>query len=98
MSDDQNNNPRKVVILSNIDSPSIEQAILVLKKGFKGSCDKNVIKEAEKIIDDYVYSKKYNCNPIKDKASKKNIDTMLNIGLIISAIGVVFLICKLCIG
>lgn len=95
MSEVKDNKTRKVVILRNINSPSIDQAILVLKDGFKGNCNSAVITEAEKIIDDYLYLNKYKCNPIEKKAGNKNIDLILNAGLILSGIIAIFLICKL---
>lgn len=45
---------RRVVIINNIKSDKIEQAIFILRGGSLGKPDSGIIKEAQDIIDEYV--------------------------------------------
>ena len=45
---------RRVVIINNIKSDKIEQAIFILKGNNLQKPDKGIIKEAQDIIDDYI--------------------------------------------
>ncbi len=49
------NNTRKIVVLSKIDSPRIEQAIFILRDETAVS-ERDAITEAQKIVDDYLRS------------------------------------------
>ncbi len=51
---------RRVVVLRNFDSDTIDQAIIVLKDGCTKDVKEGIVNEAEKIIDDYIYAEKYN--------------------------------------
>ncbi len=46
---------RKVVIINNINSDTIDQAIFILKTELPNkSCENHIVEEAQKIIDSYV--------------------------------------------
>ena len=45
---------RRVVIINNIKSDKIEQAIFILRGGINQNPDRKIIKEAQDIIDDYI--------------------------------------------
>ena len=50
-----NNNTRKIVVLNNLNSPRIEQAIFILREEADISeCD--AVAEAQKIVNDYLNS------------------------------------------
>ncbi len=45
---------RRVVIINNIKSDKIEQAIFILKGGAQQKVDRFIVREAQEIIDNYV--------------------------------------------
>ena len=49
------NNTRKIVVLNNIDSPRIEQAIFILRDEVTVS-ENDAVSEAQKIVDNYLKS------------------------------------------
>lgn len=49
------NNTRKIVVLSKIDSPRIEQAIFILREETEIS-ERDAVSEAQKIVDNYLHS------------------------------------------
>lgn len=49
------NNTRKIVVLSKIDSPRIEQAIFILRDEVAVS-ENDAVSEAQKIVDNYLKS------------------------------------------
>ena len=49
------NNTRKIVVLSKIDSPRIEQAIFILRDEAEAS-ENDAVYEAQKIVDNYLKS------------------------------------------
>lgn len=53
------NNTRKIVVLDRIDSPCIEQAIFILHDNVSIN-DWDALCEAEKIVNDYLYSQSSN--------------------------------------
>ena len=62
------NNTRKIVVLNNIDSPRIEQAIFILKEEASCPDESAAVKEAQRIVDTYV---KNLYSPILKKQKKK---------------------------
>lgn len=48
------NNTRKIVVLNNIDSPRIEQAIFILKEEASCPDESAAVAEAQRIVDTYV--------------------------------------------
>ncbi len=62
------NNTRKIVVLNNIDSPRIEQAIFILKDEASCPDESAAVAEAQRIVDTYV---KNLYSPILKKQKKK---------------------------
>ena len=63
------NNTRKIVVLSKIDSPRIEQAIFILRDEAE-ICEHDAVAEAQKIIDNYRHSLSETSEPrLKIKSS-----------------------------
>lgn len=80
------NKEKKVIILDNIASPFISQAIIILKDGAEYE-ENNIIKEAEKIVSGYF--------PKKTKKLPKKSNTLLwgvAISIFIIAISIVLLL------
>lgn len=61
-----NNNTRKIVVLSKLNSPRIEQAIFILRDEVNVS-ESDAVSEAQKIVDSYIksLSEKSQQKPIK---------------------------------
>ncbi len=63
-----NNNTRKIVVLSKLNSPKIEQAIFILRDEVNVS-ESDALSEAQKIVDNYV--KSLNASHEKEKVKNK---------------------------
>ena len=72
------NKEKKVIILDNIASPFISQAIIILKEGAEYE-ENNIIKEAEKIVSGY-FSKIKKIPQKEHKALMGNYNFNINIG------------------
>lgn len=62
--------PRKVVILENLTSPYIHQAIIVLND-YKPSQETKVIMDAERVVNDYLKTHSFSPDKTKVYAKKK---------------------------
>ena len=85
---------KRVVVLKNLKSSTIDQAILVIKDGCTKENKNDIISEAEKIIDGFVYKEKYNEEPFQmyehsEKKSRK-FDIYLNIMLICLVVSIIY--------
>ncbi len=51
---------RNVIILKNLNSPEIEQAVFILKKGWNDDMlmERDIVIEAQRIIDDFISKRK----------------------------------------
>ena len=63
-----NNNTRKIVVLSKLNSPKIEQAIFILRDEVNVS-ESDALSEAQKIVDNYV--KSLNASHEREKSKNK---------------------------
>ena len=63
-----NNNTRKIVVLNDLDSPRIEQAIFILREKAVTS-EKDAVSEAQKIVD--IYAKSLEVRPPEPEEKKK---------------------------
>lgn len=88
--------PRKVVILENLTSPYIHQAIIVLND-YKPNQETKVIMDAERVVNEYL--KSHNFSTVKtrvyDKEKKKKKTKWLGWAGVIAAT-VLALIIRLC--
>ena len=80
------NKEKKVIILDNIASPFISQAIIILKEGAEYE-ENNIIKEAEKIVSGYF-------SPKSKKFPKKNTKLLwgITISILILAVFLILLL------
>jgi hypothetical protein len=71
---------KRIVVLRNFDSDTIDQAILILKDGCTKDAKDGIVTEAEKIIDDYIYCEKHGKHFEKNKmlSEKRNTDSRWN--------------------
>lgn len=72
---------KRVIILNNVKSPEIAQAIFILRD--KSVDDFSAVTEAERIVDEYLY-----CSPKPPFHGKKGL--FIALGLVLSACGVLF--------
>lgn len=80
------NKEKKVIILDNLSSPFIAQAIIILKENAELKNRNSIIDEAEKIVSDYFPGK-------QKKTPKKNNKFIF--GGIFAAIGITLLLLRL---
>ena len=77
----ENKTSRNSIILKNLNSPFIEQAIFILKKGNDDDCfGDDVVDEAQKIIDNFIKRRH------KNNLRQKRIKTAVCLAPIISAL------------
>ena len=60
------NTTHRVVILNNVNSALISQAILILKDG-STCCDSTVMEEAERIVEKYMKNRGISAAPVRRK-------------------------------
>lgn len=60
---------RRVIVLKNLNSPEIEQALFILKDGHGAS--ESAVTEAERIIEEYIFP---SSPPPPDKTFKPDLD------------------------
>lgn len=76
------NNTRKIVVLGNIDSPKIEQAIFILRDSTHPYDESDAVAEAQRIVDTYLKSL---YNPVIRKKKKKQLARFFTTFLCISS-------------
>ncbi len=64
------NNTRKIVVLNNLSSSKIEQAIFILRDEPAGVCSPDAVTEAQRIVDMYLTS---SCAPLVSKKKRRGI-------------------------
>ena len=82
---------KKVVILNNLSSPYICEAIIVLKD-YNPRLESKVIADAEKIVTDYIANMKKN-EQIYYKSAQKGKKSLM-LCLVVSLAGIIALGCK----
>ena len=86
--------PRKVVILENLTSPYIHQAIIVLND-YKPSQETKVIMDAERVVNDYLKTHSFSADKTKVYSKNKKNNKWLGwAGVIVAT--VVALIIRFC--
>ena len=80
------NTTRRVLILKNVNSELIEQAILILKDSAPDG-DSKVVREAEKIVEKYMDKKTQNQREEKKPASA----LLLSLGVAFVGLGVIII-------
>ena len=75
---------RRVVILKNVNSDLIEEAILILKNSASDE-ESSLLSEAEKIVEKYMGKKR----EWKGKQPSKKTALMLTVGALIAGIGII---------
>lgn len=73
-----NNNTRKIVVLNNLDSPKIEQAIFILREEIQIS-ENDAVHEAQRIVD--LYAKSLNATPAETKKQKPRAGFLFGMAL-----------------
>ena len=72
-----NNTTRKIVVLNNLNSPGIEQAIFILRDEIRADeCD--VVAEAQRVVDTYIKSLE---NPPEEKKKKSRTGFFIGMAL-----------------
>lgn len=83
------NTTHRVVILNNVNSKLISQAILILKDN-AGSADTNVMLEAERIVESYMKQNSI----LPPKKTQSRLAGILSAGVILAALAI-FLIARI---
>lgn len=81
----ENTTSRNSIILRNIKSPYIEQAIIILKNGNYETISDDIVTEAQKIIDKFIIQRK------RESKIRSVVSKILRITAVMSAISAVFI-------
>lgn len=88
--------PRKVLILENLTSPYIHQAIIVLND-YKPNQETKVIMDAERVVNEYLKSHNFSAEKTKVYSQKKNVKKNKWLGWAgLLAVGAAALIIRFC--
>jgi len=94
-----NYHERQVLYLEKVDSELFDKVIVVLKKNPKvrQQTQRDLVKEAERIIQEYIETQYCNLKPMNTKNKKKiNIfDILLNVALFLSTLVFLYFLSKI---
>ena len=80
------NNTRKIVVLGNLDSPRIEQAIFILRDSSSCTDESAAVREAQRIVDTYL---KNLYSPVIKKSKKNKLKLFFTSFLYISSVMII---------